>query len=219
MIDHGQMITALRTRLLTLSVCTTGSVALAATATGYTRSAGSFLTDGFRVGMEVTATGFSANGSDTITAVTATTMTINRARTTESAAAGRTLAVVLPALRGWENIETEPIVGEPHVVEQYVPGPTRLETVGSDGQVAARPMYAIHVHVPANTGNEAAVEYADALIRLFAPGATMTLTNGDVLRVRTDTGPFRGQLHRGDSGWVVVPVTIPCWLYTQNVIA
>jgi hypothetical protein len=55
---------ALRGRVLTLSVATTGTTSLAATATGYTRAAGSFVTDGFKPGMEVLAAGFATSGNN-----------------------------------------------------------------------------------------------------------------------------------------------------------
>lgn len=237
MIDHGQMQLALRSRLLALEVCTTGSTDLAATATGYTRSAGSFIADGFKLGMEITASGFGTaanNGTGVITALTATVMTVSaytvandddgvptpteRTLEAEAEAAGRTIATALPVMRTWENTPTRPAAGKPYVSEQYIPGPTRQVTVGQDGQLEVTPQYQVQVSVPENTGSGAAREYADALMGLFAPGTSMTLTNGDVLRVRTDTGPFSGQLQRGEAGWVVLPVTFPCRLRTQNQI-
>ena len=54
---------------------------LSATAGGYARSAGSFVTDGFVVGQTITASGFTIpanNGSSTITAVTPTTLTVTK---------------------------------------------------------------------------------------------------------------------------------------------
>lgn len=73
----------------------TGSTSLSATATGYARAAGSFLTNGFQVGDIVTATGFSArnNGRSVVTNVTATALTVTKAGGTvaQSAATGRTI--------------------------------------------------------------------------------------------------------------------------------
>ncbi len=75
----------------------TGSTTLAATATGYSRPAGDFIADGFRVGMPINATGFGIatnNGPSTITAVTATDLTVTKPGTplaAEAAAAGRTI--------------------------------------------------------------------------------------------------------------------------------
>lgn len=124
----------------------------------------------------------------------------------------------LPEYVGWENVELRRKEGESYVVEQYIPGPARQITVGRDGQLEVDPMYQVQVHVPEGEGYGTAAGYVDEIIALYAPGTAMTLDNGDILRVRTDTGPFRGQLQRADAGWVVVPVTIPCRLRTQNQI-
>ena len=76
---------------------TTGPIQLAATATGFTRSEGSFLTDGFVPNTWITVSGFQTganNGRFLISGVTATTLTISTpAGTTvpEAAAAGRTV--------------------------------------------------------------------------------------------------------------------------------
>jgi hypothetical protein len=75
---------------------TTGSATLSATATGYARTTGSFVTDGFRVGHQVTASGFgnaTNNGRSVVTAVTATALTVTKTGGTvaEAAAAGRTI--------------------------------------------------------------------------------------------------------------------------------
>lgn len=59
------------------SPATTGTTTISATATGYSRASGSFLTDGFAVGQTVTASGFVGsgfNGKSIVTAVTALTM-------------------------------------------------------------------------------------------------------------------------------------------------
>ena len=46
----------------------------------------------------------------------------------------------------------------------------------------------------------------------------ITASAGDVLRVRSDVGPFRGQLQQGTPGWAVVPVTFPCRIETANIV-
>ena len=217
-LSYQQMQTALRTKLLTLEVCTTGSVSLSATATGYARTSGSFLSDGFMVGMEVTGTGFTTaanNAAKTLTGVTALTLTCS-GTVAETAAAARTIKVVLPATRGWENIEVTPTTGEPYVVEQLLPGGTTQFSAGVGGWMEAQLLYSVQVHVPQKVGIGAANGYADALITLFTPRTAMTLTNGDTLRVRADTGPYRGQLLSRDPGWATVPVTVPLRLYTTN---
>jgi hypothetical protein len=75
---------------------TTGSATLSVTATGYARTTGSFVTDGFRVGHEITASGFTNaanNGRGTVTGVTATALTVTKTGgfVVEAAAAGRTI--------------------------------------------------------------------------------------------------------------------------------
>jgi hypothetical protein len=65
---------------------------------GFTRTVGSFITDGFQVGHSVTTSGFldsSNNGTFTVTGVTATTLTVTPARTVaEAQAPGRTITTV-----------------------------------------------------------------------------------------------------------------------------
>jgi len=86
---------------------TTGSTTLSATAAGYSRTAGSFLADGFQVGQTVTAFGFTAlvpgsatspnNGASVITALAASGLDMSVTKTTgtvvDAAAAGRTILV------------------------------------------------------------------------------------------------------------------------------
>lgn len=219
MIDHEGIQLALRARLLTLTVADTGSMSLGATTTAYTRATGSFLTDGFRVGMEVDATGFVAanNGLAVITQLTATVMTVDKTLTTQAASAGRQLVAGLPSRQAWENLAFPPDTGKPYVEEQYVPGPMGQETVGPLGQLEVFPLYNVQVHVPENVGIGAAARYADTLIDLFTPRTAMAV-GSDTLRVRTDTGPFRGQLRRFVPGFAVVPVTVPLRLRTPNSI-
>jgi uncharacterized protein DUF4397 len=66
---------------------------LSATATGYARATGSFLTDGYRVGQTITASGFTNaanNGRSVVTAVTATALTVTKTGGTVAEAAGTT---------------------------------------------------------------------------------------------------------------------------------
>lgn len=74
----------------------TGSISLEATATGFVRTTGSFVTDGFTVGMPIWVTGFSGtaagnNGAKTVAAVTATTLTVVETLTAAAAATGRSI--------------------------------------------------------------------------------------------------------------------------------
>lgn len=220
MVDNYAVQIALRARMLTLSVVSTGSISLSATATGYARATGSFLADGFFPGMEATPSGFSSNPVDVITNVDALNITTKNTRGAEVAAGGRTLSVGLPLNRGWENkkpVTDPPTQGVPYVLEQYIPGPTAQVTLGALGEIEMRPMYTLQVFVPSESGIEAASKYADSIIRLFAP-RTAIAVGSDVLRVRTDVGPFRGQLLQREPSFAAVSITIPLFLRTPNSI-
>lgn len=88
----------LESRLAALAIVTTGTTTLAATGSTYTRSSGSFLTDGFVIGDAVSATGFTgtANGKATVTAVTATVLTVDRALATVASGGSRSITAGVP---------------------------------------------------------------------------------------------------------------------------
>lgn len=221
MIDDAAMQQCIRDLVETLSVCTTGPTTLAATTLGYTRTAGSFVTDGFAVGMEVLASGFvksANNGRKTITDVTATLISCD-GFVADVAATGRTLFVGPPAGRAMENMVYTPVSPAPWLEEQYIPGPRYLGGISEFARISVEPQYAIRIHVKENTGTRAAHAYATALLNLFPPALVlMALPNGDVLKVRADVGPFRGQLLPSRPGFVVVPVTIPFRLHSINLV-
>lgn len=231
MIDELSIQQALRTKLLTLSVATTGSVSLAATTTGYTRTTGSFVTDGFLPGMEITPAGFANNSRAVITEVAALTITAKRivattangattyalgALTAESAAGGRSLTVGLPLNRAWENDEFEPTAGIPWIREEYLPGPNSQITIGPFGEVEGEPQYVIHFNLPAGT-RLTAKRYTHAGRVLFAPRTQIPITGG-TLRVRADTAPLTGQLLPSQPGFVDQPLTIPLKIRSANTI-
>lgn len=218
MLDYDQMQLACRARALSLEVCTTGSISMSVSSDGFVRTTGSFLDDGLRAGMEVLGAGFanSANNARfTIESVTATLVSVTGA-SSESASTGRSLTVGLPSARAWENVEFEPTPGTPYVEEQFLYGPTRQVTVSPTGDLEARPIYVLDVSVPENRGIGATNGYVDGLVRHFRPLTAMVLDNGDVLKVRTDTGPFVGQKTRRKPGWMTAQVSFPCRLYTTN---
>jgi hypothetical protein len=218
-ISHAAIQLALRAKAVTLSVCTTGSISLSATTTGYARPNGSFVTDGFAVGMEVTPSGFATNTVDVITAVDALTMTTKNARAAEVQAAGRTILVTLPSRRAWENLALTTVVPMvPYVEEQYVPGPSVVDTVGASALITAEPLYVLNLFLVPNTDLLAARRYGDALLSLFAPRTTIALSSGDVLRVRDDTNPVLGQLRQLTSGFAVMPLSVPLRCFTTNAI-
>jgi hypothetical protein len=218
MIDHTTVLLALRAKLLTLSVVTTGSTQISATATGYARASGSFVTDGFRVGMEVYGSGFTTgtnNRAKTLTGVTALTLTC--ADCAVESAGTRTVAVTLPTQRAWTNVAFAPTAAEPYVEEAYLPGPMVRTGLGPTAYLEVLPQYVVRVYVPAGTGVDAALQYADALLSHFAPNTSLTVS-GSTLVVRGDVAPFAGQVISTVPGFAVVPVTVPLRLRTTNTI-
>ncbi len=82
----------------------TASIAVAATAKTFTRATGSFLTDGFAVGQQITTTGFTAPGDNStfvISAVDALVITCSTATglVDEASASGRTITTAAERLR------------------------------------------------------------------------------------------------------------------------
>jgi hypothetical protein len=220
MIDEVMMQLALRAKALSLVVATTGTVSLSATSTGYARTTGSFQADNFWPGMEITPSGFATNTPRVITSVQPLAITVNTAAgavPVESVASGRSLTAGLPTQRAWENVGFEPTAGIPWVEEHFISGPSRQVTLGPNGELEVEPQYALHVNLPNDTGLTVR-RYVNALRVLFAPRTPIPLANGDVLKVRSDTGPYPGDLQQGRPGFVVLPVTFPLRIRTQNSI-
>lgn len=219
MIDNQIAVTALRNRAITLAGPTTGSTTLTATTTGYSRASGSFLEDGFVVGMEITPSGFTSNPVSCVTAVAALTLTVRDARSAEASASGRTLAVLFPALRAFENIDFTPTSGRWYAEDDYLPGPAIQETLGPLGWIETLPQYVVKFYGLQNTSTAALFKVADAFLALFPPRQNIVLSDGNVIVVRTNPAPYRGQIQAApDAGWAVVAVTVPCRVRSQNTI-
>jgi hypothetical protein len=168
--------------------------------------------------MEVTGTGFSNaanNEAKTIAGVTALALTCSGC--TVEAVGARTLAVDLPTDRALENVSLDPTTGKPYIEENYLPGPMEAITLGATAQLEASPVYVVKVYVPIGNGVGAARSYADALLTLFAPRTALTVS-GHTCTVRTRPAPYSGQLLRIESGFAVVPVTVPLRVRTANSI-
>lgn len=224
-VDRLAVQLALRTRLRTLAVCTTGSTTLEATAAGYQRSAGSFLTDGFAAGMEVTPAGFAVTTRGTITAVTATLLTIAGGCTVEAAGAGRSLTVGLPALMGWENVRLTPVAGRPYGEEEFVLGSGRARTFpAADASMEETGFYVVRLYGPEGVDVTALRRYADAVQALFKTGTALVIATGVGLRVRSDVAPVPSPVRfladpsgrAASPGWAVVTVSIPWRLEYSN---
>lgn len=215
MLNHFANLLALRARALTVSVATTGSITMEATATGFARAAGSFVTDGFAVGMEVVPSGFAVNAPAVVTGVLPLAMTVRGGRAPEAAAGGRSLTVGLPVLRAWENAPAfTPEDGRPFVEEDYLAGPVR-EPV--PGVVEGDPMYVLRLYGPQGVGTMAAYTLSDALLDVFRPRTQISLPSGDVLHVRGNPAPYRGQLTIRNGRSLIV-VTIPLRILTDNIL-
>jgi hypothetical protein len=227
-VDHDTIRVAMRAPLLALVVCSTGAIALSATATGYARPDGSFITDGFVAGMEVTPAGFAANTVGVITYVSALELRIAGGRAIEAQAPARSLTVALPRVRAWEGFpasdvdtptaDEEVIRGRPYIDEQYVPGPAVGGGIGPYMRIFAEPMYLPRVFVPEGYGSGAASKYADKILALYPPGNIIPLPNGDTIHVRGRPAPFPGQLLPDGKGNAGILCTVPLRCQSLNSI-
>lgn len=220
MLDHLAAANAMNTRLLTLSVVSTTSATLAATATGYTRASGSFVADLLAKGMESTPVGFPANPVDVITEVTATAITTKNAHATATADAGRSFTVRLPLARVFDNIDPGvPAAGIPWVRTEFVPATNRTDTLAANrGRAEETGVYFVTFHVQAGVGAGALRRYADATLALFASG-TLVAAGSEFVKIPRNPGPYAGQILPGDPGFAYVQVTIPWHAFVENLVA
>lgn len=236
MLNHLAIQRACRTRLGTLVVATTGVTSLSATATGYARATGSFVADGFEVGLELRGSGFGNavnNGVGVITRVAPLALTVSMvvvtitlgvrtvtrpANVAETAAGGRALLVGLPSFGAWENVAFTPETGVPYWDEQYVRGPNVLGTIGPQGRITGEPMYLPRINVQSDTSVEAASRYADAMLNVFPPSDKIVLASGDVVEIRADQAPYGGQLLPNGAGYSGLLCTIPLRVRSINTI-
>lgn len=215
MINHTATHIALRAHAFACVVATTGSTTLAATATGYTRQSGSFLTDGFAKGMEVTPSGFTQTATGVIEEITALTMTVKGGRTAAPSASGRSLVAYLPSLRGYENVPITPVADEPYCTEEYLPGGAGLATLGSFGELEVRPTYVVSVYAPQGGDVLAIRKTLDALLTHFAPNTPIAV-GSDRAIVRGDVAPTPTPIRQLEDGWAVASLSIPLRLRTAN---
>lgn len=210
---------AFRQRMANLVVATTDLTTLTATTTGYTRSSGSFVADGFAVGMQVKPTGFTQITPGVITEVTATLLRIDGGRTAQSAGANRSLMVGLPADVVYENITYTPKPAVPYVEAELVPQPSELLSLPAQGGTREdRGLYVVRWNGIAGTGALGLRRCADALLALFTPGTTF-LAGTDVVRVRGDNAPFASPILQRPSGHALVTLTIPWRMFRSNTVS
>lgn len=208
-----------RTRLATLSVATTGTITLAATAVGYTRPSGSFIADGFQVGQEVTPVGFTVLTPQLITGVAALSLTVRGAMTAEASAGSRSLTVGLPAFRVYSNNDFTPTTNRHYVEMEVVPSsPTQLSFPAQGGTREDQGVYVVRWYGVANMGALGLRSCADKLLALFTPGTTMVLSDSSVVHIRGDSGSYASALMNGPPGFAVIVLTIPWRRYASNAV-
>lgn len=218
MIDNLDVVLTIRQQLLSLVVATTGSTTLGSVGNTYTRAAGSFVDDGFVAGMEVVPTGFGENDPTTIRDVAALALTVDNDLLAEPAAVGRSLTVGLPTVRLWENKEAEVNDALWYIDEDYLPGVPFYYGIGKQADVQHQLMYVLRLSGLSNRGIGALYRVADSILSLFPPTKSFTLSDGNVVRVRTEPAPYRGQVVHREDGRPEMAITVPFWLHTQNPI-
>ncbi len=223
MINERLLAAAQRTRAEQMVVATTGSATLAATSTGYSRSTGSFVDDGFLVGQELAPTGFTQTTPGVITAVSALALTISGGRTVQASGAARTLSVGLPAIRVYDNRGAHPTVLRPYVTNEVMQSATDGADVKtlptSRGRLAENWLSFWTIYGIAGTGDEAILAYVDALKARFTGGTVLTLRDSSTVFIPGDRSPKRGQILPVDGGWARCQVTIQLRGHTRNQVA
>lgn len=110
---HSRVLSSVRDRFFPAAMQGTQTVTTASVGKTYTRSAGSFITDGFQIGGTAVWAGFvnaASNGAKTITALSATVMTVSEAIGADEAAVAGTSATFSELKPAWRTA-VEAVVG------------------------------------------------------------------------------------------------------------
>lgn len=219
MADMAAVHLALRLRAEALVIATTGAISLEAVTSGYVRTVGSFVTDGFTVGSEITPQGFATNTRRVITRVQTLTLTVSGTLTAESAAGGRTISVGIPALFKKENTAFTPVNGRPYLAEVFTPATNTLRAgPAANGVREETGLYELRWYGLSNTGVLGIRQAVDALAARFTPGTNVT-AGVDVVHIRGDVAPFKSRIANSDDGFSVCVLTIPWRVFSANVVA
>jgi hypothetical protein len=219
---------ALRNRMLGTTVATTGSISLSATSTGYARASGSFLTDKFAVGMEITeVTGFSVSGNNQATTVQGRMITEISATAiactgcaTDVAAAGRVITAGVPFRKAFDNVKVTPTPGFPYLEEELVPAPSRVRTLPvAVGYAEDTGLYVVRWFGLSDTDILAIRRGVDAILARFTPATQFALSDGTTLRIPSENGPRAGQITRVEGGWSYCLLEIPYVGESINAVA
>lgn len=202
-----------------LVVRTTGLITLQATSAGYRRASGSFLDDGFMIGMEITPSGFTKNPTGVITDVSDTDIEVDGGRTAQAAGANRSLVVGLPASQSWGvNLQSEMSPDFWHVDEEAVPVPSELLGLTAGGTVNNEGLHLFRFWGIPNTGDEPLEAISIALEEHFRPGVVLpALTTGEIIRIRGNPMPWSSSVRQDEERKrPFVTVTLPWRCYSQN---
>lgn len=218
MLDIALARGAFRTRAAQLVVATTGLATLSATSTGYARTAGSFIADGFVVGQDLTPTGFTQTTVGVISGVSALALTIDGGRTVQTAGANRSLVSGLPTLRVLQNVPFTRIAGRPFVVEGFPLGGASVQTIpGRTGRLQQDGLSVWTWYGIAGVGTSAIDKGVAALMARFAPYTRLTLSDGTNVDMRGDASPTASDLVAED-GWIRSTITLPWRASTRNAV-
>ena len=213
---------AFRTRAEALVVATTGSATLSATLTGYARASGSFITDGFVVGQDVTPSGFTLSGvanAGLITKVEALLLTIDGGRTAQTSGSGRSLVSGIPTMRAYQNAGTfTPIARRPYIVEGLPGGGSKVQTIpGRTGRFQQDGILVWTWAGVAGTGTSAIDKGMTALMARFSPFTRLPLSDGTDIDMLWSPGPTIGDLVNMD-GFARRTVQLPWRASTRNAV-
>jgi hypothetical protein len=127
----------------------------------------------------------------------------------------------LPTARAYENVEFTPTPGVEYVEEDFVPATSELRSAtASQGTVQDEGLYVIRWFGVAGTGTTgvgAMSQSITALLARFAPGSSITASDGTVVRIKERPAPWRGQIIPNlIPGRAVATITIPWRVYSTN---
>jgi hypothetical protein len=214
--DHLEALTLLREHLLSLQFVGTGVTSLGTTGTAFTRTEGSFVTDGFVPGMEVVPQGFTNTQPKLVRSVSATSLSVVGSMTSEGVGGGRSLTVGAPTLRARENEDFTPQSLRWHLEEDYIPGPVRKVNATMQLVLHYNPLFVLRLSGLANFGVDALYVVADGILEGFRPGLAFEMQDGSPLRVGTDPSPSRGQVFPMEAGRADIVIEIPLWKRTHH---
>lgn len=219
MINHRAAREAWQSHVLATLLATTGVIALSATASGYARATGSFVDDGFVIGMEVTPVGFDANVVDVVTEVSALELRTATPHAAEGAASGRLLAAWLPRRRAFGGT-LDPVAGQSSMRFEYVPA-THAAIAGNGSSTLGidTGLYVVTMIAPTEHGEELFDATLQPLLDACTPG-TKLLAGAQVVSVPWNPSARRGQvLPYAIAGLSYAQATIPWTAQSRTVVA